>query len=212
LKGTEHLLKRSELTSSKGPEHRLAHLVSDVTNPLFVAVPTFLVIALTTAPDLFHAVFWWAVAVFGISLAPFLFVLGGVRSGHFSDHHVSVRQQRFLPLLFGLGCMAITWILLSVLGASRVLIATVTAGIVACCIAILITRRWKISLHLVGMAGAVTVLVLLFGPFLLLLGPLVALVAWARWQVGAHTVLQAVAGTVLAVGVTLALFWVFGVL
>jgi membrane-associated phospholipid phosphatase len=108
--------------------------------------------------------------------------------------------------------MAITWILLDVLGASRVLIATVTAVIVACCIAILITRRWKISLHLVGMAGAVTVFVLLFGPLFLLLGPLVALVAWARWQVGAHTLLRAAAGTVLAVSVTMALFWVYGVL
>lgn len=152
------------------------------------------------------------VAVLGVSIAPLLFVWRGVRKGHYSDHHVSKREQRFIPLLFGLGCMAAAFILLYFLGTSRVLIATVTAVIVACGISLLITRHWKISLHLVGMAGAVTVFTLMFGPRLLLLSPLVALVAWARWQVRAHTVLQALAGTALAVSVTVAVFWLFGLL
>jgi len=64
----------------------------------------------------------------------------------------------------------------------------------------------------VGMAGAVTVFCLLFGFSFLLLSPLVLLVAWARWQVRAHTPLQALAGTILAVGVTLITFWLFGAL
>jgi hypothetical protein len=62
------------------------------------------------------------------------------------------------------------------------------------------------------MAGAVTVLVLLFGPLFLLLSPLVVLVGWARWKVRSHTLLQALAGTALAVSVTVTLFWMFGVL
>lgn len=191
---------------------RLAHLVSEVSNPLFVALPTFLVIALATAPNVFHALLWWMIAVLGISIAPFLFILRGVRQGRYSDHHVSVREQRLIPLVFGLGCMAIAFILLYALDVSRVLIATVTAVIVACGISLLITRYWKISLHLVGMAGAVTVFTLMFGPRLLLLSPLVVLVGWARWQVRAHTVLQACVGAALAVGVTVGIFWLFGVL
>jgi hypothetical protein len=66
--------------------------------------------------------------------------------------------------------------------------------------------RWKVSLHLGGVAGSVTVFVLLFGPLLLVLSPLVALVGWARWRVGAHTVAQAVVATVLAVGITVSTF------
>lgn len=190
----------------------LAHIISEVSNPLFVALPTFLVIALVTAPDVPHALLWWAVAILGISIAPFLFILRGVRRGRYSDHHVSVREQRFIPLLFGLGSMVASFVLLYYLSVSRVLIATVTAVIVACGISLLITRYWKISLHLVGMAGAVTVFVLLFGPRFLLLSPLVALVGWARWQVQAHTALQACVGASLAIGVTVAIFRLFGVL
>lgn len=201
-------MKISYQESSK----RLAHIISEISNPLFVALPTFLVIAFATAPDIPHALLWWVVAVLGISIAPFLFVLRGVRQGQLSDHHVSVREQRFIPLLFGLGCMAAAFVLLYVLGAPQVLIATVTAVIVACGVSLLITRYWKISLHLVGTAGAVTVFALLFGPRLWLLSPLVIVVGWARWQVRAHTVLQACVGASLAIGVTVGTFWVFRVL
>lgn len=205
-------MKKLALPSSQGLWGWLAHIISEISNPLLVALPTFLIIALSSAPDVSHALLWWMVAVLGVSIAPLLFVWRGVRKGHYSDHHVSKREQRFIPLLFGLGCMAAAFILLYFLGTSRVLIATVTAVIVACGISLLITRHWKISLHLVGMAGAVTVFTLMFGPRLLLLSPLVALVAWARWQVRAHTVLQALAGTALAVSVTVAVFWLFGLL
>jgi hypothetical protein len=200
--------------SEKGIGGRLARDISEISNPLFVAVPVFLVIALASSPNVLRALFWWIVAVAGISITPYLFVLHGVRKGRYSDHHVSIREQRFIPLLYGTAAAAIAFVLLLALQASRVLIATVIAVIVVLIIATAITQywKWKISLHLVGMAGAVTVIVLTFGPLWLLLSPLVVLVAWARWKVGAHTPLQAVAGMALAVGVTFIIFWVFRVL
>jgi hypothetical protein len=66
--------------------------------------------------------------------------------------------------------------------------------------------RWKVSLHLVGSGGRPTMFVLLVGPILLVLTPLVALVGWARWRVGAHTVAQAAVATVLAVVITVGTF------
>jgi hypothetical protein len=38
----------------------------------------------------------------------------------------------------------------------------------------------------------------------------VVLIAWARWKLEAHTLLQAVTGAVLAVAVTVTTFWFFG--
>lgn len=192
------------------PGARLAHTISNITNPLFVALPTFLLIALVTAPDWQHALLWWSIIVGGISIAPYLFILRGVHRGHFSDHHVSIREQRFMPLLFGLGCVFTALLLLLLLHASRSLILTVVGALVALVLATAITRFWKISLHLVGMAGAVTVFCIMFGPRAALLTPLVAIVAWARWKVGAHTLLQALAGTALAVSVTITIFYLFG--
>jgi membrane-associated phospholipid phosphatase len=122
-----------------------------------------------------------------------------------------MREQRITPLLFAIGCVILAFVLLIVLHASRPLIATVTAVLVACTIATVITKYWKISFHLVGVAGAVTVLWLMFGPLAAVLVPMVVLVAWARWRVGAHTPLQALAGTVLAVSVTVGTCWLFGI-
>lgn len=87
--------------------------------------------------------------------------LRGVLQGRSSDHHVSICEQRPLPLLFVIGCMSLAFVLLAVLHASRVLIATAIAGIVASNLSLLITRYWRISLRLVGIAGAVTIPVLL---------------------------------------------------
>jgi membrane-associated phospholipid phosphatase len=168
-----------------------------------------LLIAWYSAPDVLHAFLWWIVTIAGISIAPLLFVRRGVRRGYYTDHHVSVREQRFVPLLFGLVSIATTFVLLLVLHVAIVLIATVSAVIVSLVISIVVTRFWKISLHLVGIAGSVTVFILLFGPLFLLLSPLVVLVGWARWKVHAHTPLQGVAGTVLAVSSTIVVFWLF---
>jgi hypothetical protein len=89
---------------------------------------------------------------------------------------------------------------------SRALLATVAPVVIGVLIATAITHglRWKVSLHLGGIAGSVTVFVLLFGTVLLVLSPLVALVGWARWRVGAHTVAQAVV-------ITVGTFWVMRV-
>jgi hypothetical protein len=60
------------------------------------------------------------------------------------------------------------------------------------------------------MSGAVTVLVLMFGRLYLFLIPLLVVGAWARWKVGAHTLMQTAAGVALGAGATITLFWTFG--
>ncbi len=201
---------RDDRSASNERTNRLARIVSEVGNPLFVALPTFLIVALDTAPNWQRGVLWWIVTTIGISAAPLIFVYQGVRQGRYSDHHLSVRTQRLVPLLVGLLCAAIALILLLALQASSALLATVAAVLICGICTLAITTRWKVSFHLVGAAGAATVLTLLFGPIGLVLIPFVALVGWARWRVGAHTVAQAIGGTALAVVITVGMFRIFG--
>lgn len=196
------------------PWLRLAQMVSLIANPLLVALPLYLVVALATAPNITQGLLWWVVTATGISAAPLLFVWRGVRSGRYTDHHVSQREQRLIPLSFALGCMVMVFVLLLLLKASPALMATVTAMITSFVVALMITQfaRWKISLHLIGITGAIITLGLVVEPHLFFLAPLILLVGWARWQVHAHTPLQALAGTVLAGSVLVVTFWFFGVL
>jgi membrane-associated phospholipid phosphatase len=72
--------------------------------------------------------------------------------------------------------------------------------------AITVALKWKISVHTAGIAGPTTALVRALGlecaPLFLLLAP----VAWARYELKAHTPGQLVAGAIVAAAVTSAVF------
>lgn len=196
--------------AAETPGEKFAHRISLLTNPLFVALPLFLAVALHSAPDIAHALLWWLIIAVGITGAPFFFIRLGVRQGRYTDDHVSNRTQRFVPLSFGLLCMILVFIALLFLSVPTMLLATIIAALIslACALAITQFLSFKISLHMIGSAGAVTTCVLLFGPLLLLLAPLGILIGWARWKVHAHTILQACTGTLLAVLLTVTIFWI----
>jgi hypothetical protein len=192
---------------------KLAQTLSVVTNPLYVALPIFLLVALHTAPDLLRGFVWWVVTVVCITVAPLWFIWRGVHRGELSDGHLSIREQRIVPLLFGLVCAGVALVVLLLLQVSASFLATIVAVLVAGVVTLIITRYWtKISLHLIGITGAVTVLLLVFGPLLLVVSPLIVLVGWARWRLRAHTLLQMGISVVLAVGVTVGIFRLFGVI
>ncbi len=169
--------------------------------------------ALRTAPAIPSGLLWWLVTSLGISIAPLLHVYVGVRAGRYRDHHLSLRQERLIPFVVGIVGASSALALLLLSHASRAFLATVTAVVVGAALAMGITHgaRWKISLHVSGIVGAITVLALVFGWPALLLVPLVPLVGWARWRLGAHTPAQAVAAMLISVAVTVAAFWLLGV-
>jgi hypothetical protein len=201
-------------TEAETTAEKIAHRISVVGNPLFVALPLFLFVAWKTAPDLPRALLWWIITSAGVTGIPFFFIRRGVRKGTYTDDHVSIREQRFIPLSVGLGSMILVFLLLILLGAALPYLASLTSSLVSLALVLAITQlvRYKVSLHMVGITGSVTLCSLLFSPWFLLLSPLVILLGWARWQVRAHTVLQACAGFFLAIAVTWATLWLFRVL
>ena len=87
--------------------------------------------------------------------------------------------------------------LFAMLGAPPALVALMIAGVSGIGVALLITLRWKISVHVGALAGIIVVCTILIGPQALIVAPLVPLVAWARVELGAHTPAQAIAGGVI---------------
>lgn len=197
----------------KAWDRRLAAVISVVANPGYVALPTLLIVALSSAPCLGTGLLWWLVTVIGISGVPLLFIAQGVRSGRYSDRHLSRREHRVVPLLVSLVSVGATFAVLVLMQASRALLATIIAVLLGGVLALAITHgaRWKISLHTGGITGTVTVFVLLFGTPALLLVPLIPMVAWARCRVRAHTLAQVIAAAVLALVVTVGVFRVLAV-
>ncbi|TVX95301.1 hypothetical protein [Cohnella terricola] len=194
------------------PGFRLAYAISFLFHPFVVVMPLFLIVSLQFASNAIEAIIWWLLIVAGVSAAPFAFIRRGVVKGKLADHDISKREQRLVPFLYTIGCMAISLALLLALRVPVELLATFTGMISAVALALLVTQlaRWKISLHLIGISGAVLTLGLLVSAWYFSLTPLIALVGWARWRVKAHTPTQAAAGVFLASVVTIAVCILYG--
>jgi membrane-associated phospholipid phosphatase len=69
-----------------------------------------------------------------------------------------------------------------------------------------ITVKWKISVHSAVSSGAVAMLALAYGPWMLAGYVLVALVGWSRIALRDHTPAQVVAGAALGAAIAFATF------
>jgi membrane-associated phospholipid phosphatase len=185
---------------------RAARMVTEVLAPAPIVATLPLVVAWHTTSTVAAAMAWGVTASLFASVLPFAVILVGVRHGRLTDHHVGVRQQRALPMLMGTASVLIGLALLVALHAPRELVALVAAMMVGLSVSLLVTLWWKVSVHTAVAAGAAMVLVLVFGPALLVVWPLVGLIGWSRVQLGDHTPAQVLVGAVLGAGVAATVF------
>jgi len=188
-----------------GRGQRLARIVTEVTAPAVLVTILLVVVGWESAAGGPGGLGWGLLAALFASVVPFAYIVGGVRRGRLTDHHVGVRQQRRVPLLVGVASAAVGLTLLAALGAPRPLLALVIAGMVGLVVAVTVSHWWKMSIHTGVATGSVVVLVLVFGPVLLVSWPLVGLVGWSRVRLGDHTPAQvsigAAVGGLIAGGV-----------
>ncbi|SCL59543.1 PAP2 superfamily protein [Micromonospora citrea] len=188
---------------------RIARLVTELTAPAVLVSLLTVAVGWHSARGV-HGLAWGLLATLFVSGIPFAYIVGGVRRGRFTDHHVGVREQRRVPLLFGLCSVAAGLALLAVLGAPRPVLALAAAGLVGLVVAVAVSHWWKMSIHSAVAAGTVVVLVSTFGAALLATAPLLVLVGWSRVRLRDHTVPQVLAGGLLGALVAGFVFAVLG--
>ncbi|MEV4366894.1 hypothetical protein AB0J71_07490 [Nonomuraea sp. NPDC049637] len=193
----------------------MADLVAKrVTNLL---APQVLVIVMPPAVGLLAQ--GWTGAAWGLVASAFCggvpaaVIALGVRSGRLDSHHIVDRARRTGPLLAAVAAVLAALALLVLLGAPRLLVATVTAMLVALAVTVPITTRWKISFHAAVSAGTVVVLahVLPAVPVAIAGAAVVALVCWARVRLAHHTWAQVAAGALTGTATTWVTLALFGV-
>lgn len=182
-----------------------ARCISWLLHPFFV--PLYLILALLFAPTFFSRYplavkiyLVWVIVLFTLVLPALSLVV--LRSlGKLTDYRIDRRRERRLPLMLGaifyLLCALALVKVPSIFLLRKAMIAA--AGCEIACL--LVTLRWKISLHLTGM-GAVVAFVSLLGIAGVgdLLGPLLAavvgsgLLASSRLYLGCHNGSQILAG------------------
>lgn len=202
---------RNEVSNSRGVT-QLATLISKILNPQYVAIPLFWFVSHRSSSGFTNALRWFAICTCSIIIPVFLFTTVQVKRGHFTDAHVSVRQQRTQLYIFGGTWVLICLIMAIYLHAPPAVIAMLLAMLVSNSVAMLINLFWKVSVHTGGITGAAVVLIILFGTVALPMILLVFLMGWARFTLKKHTISQIVAGALVAAIITVLVFYLFGLL
>jgi membrane-associated phospholipid phosphatase len=189
-------------------DRSMARWVSRVASPPLLAVTGVLVAAVEATGV---AAWWWAAFLLTLSVGvPSGFVFYLVKRGKVTDFDVFVRSQRFWPYILSLVCGGLSWLVLAMGHAPRLMIVLSGASVSQGLLMFLINTRWKISAHAASTAGIAVIIWQILGtpaaPVLLV----IPLVAWSRVRLGRHTLLQVVAGAALgaAVFLTALVFWI----
>ena len=185
---------------------RVARLVGEVLSPPPILAVLALVVAWDSSPTPAMAVVWGGIAAVSASVLPYALILRGVRRGRLTDRNISLREQRVRFAAVAIASILTGLTVLAAFDAPAEMVALQASIAVGVACGWVITLWWKISVHAAIAAGAATVLLLVFGPALLVVWPIVALIAWSRVQVGDHTPAQVLAGIALGIVVNATIF------
>jgi membrane-associated phospholipid phosphatase len=190
----------------------LARIFSTVCNPFLTSFALFVVLAHVKAqdlPDFWHLLF---ASTFFTSIGPMLYVLWLYSTDRIADLDMSVRSEReavfgIFVIFYTLGTVAL-WLI----HAPTLITASMAGYAAASLVTQYITRYWKISTHAIGITAPLVVLIYLFGPQPLPFLVLIPIVGWSRIYLGAHSLLQVLAGTLLGGASVLVFFRCFHLL
>jgi hypothetical protein len=184
-----------------------ARVVSDILSPPVVWAALVFPIALRGASTPAKGLLWAAIYITLVCLLPVLYIATMVKLGYITDIHMKVRKQRIVPLIVSISCTAIAWGAMRALGAPPLLPVFALFMLVQLAIISLVTLVWQISIHAISISGAAIASGALFGWVAALMAlPLVVLVGAARLKLRRHTPAQVVAGTLVGVGISAAMF------
>jgi len=179
---------------------RAAEIISTMLNPLFVAAPTLLALLISERPSNLPALALVVLAFGTVVPLAILYVL--VRRGALPDMHILNREDRSVAFVSVMSSYVLGAILLLLASAPPIVTAVILCYLGNSLIMMLISIRWKISIHASGITGPVTVLTYSLGAVGLFLFGLAVPVGWARIRLGVHTLSQVVAGALLTVATT----------
>ena len=175
---------------------RLAKTISALTNPPIICIPLFIIICLTLSVDNLwqFPVLEMISLIFASILTMAIILYWAKKTGN--DNDISKRQDRLTPLIVGTVSYFIGFLVSIFLGMNDFLTFLFLCYSINTFIVMLITTRWKISIHTTGLSGPVCALIILLGPVGAVFGLIYPVLIWSRVTLKKHTMAQAIAGGV----------------
>ncbi|MET9462167.1 hypothetical protein ABZY05_45610 [Streptomyces canus] len=144
---------------------------------------------------------WGVVASVFTAVLPTLILRLGEHRQYWGDRHVCRRQDRIVAAPGVMASVITGTALLYRFDAPVEVRALVTAMLTVLLALLVITFFWKVSVHSAVASGALTILTTVFGPWLLVLAPLVVLIGCSRIRLRRHTAAQVGVGFLIGAAV-----------
>ena len=174
----------------------IAKTISVIFNPLVVS-PFVFYILIFNDHNINNYLFF-LIAVFFCSILPFSSILYFKKIGKISSLEAPIRKQRLELLMMSSLFNSIAFILLKYFDASNIVQGLMFCYAINTAVTWLITRYWKISIHMIGLGGPFVALLLSGYNNLFLMTVIIILVYLSRIKLKAHNHAQLIAGTFLA--------------
>jgi hypothetical protein len=174
----------------------LARIVSIAGHP-------FLLILLTVAAST-RSWRWAGVIAAGMILPMMVVVSRNVRRGRWSDFDVSRHEQRAGLYLLAAPLLAVSAVVLYLLGAGAAMMRGVAAAAAMLAVGFAANRFLKTSMHMMCAGYCAVLLTRLYPWSASATVPFALAIAWSRWKLGRHTVAEIAFG--LTLGVVAAMF------
>ncbi|MCW4048255.1 MAG: hypothetical protein NWE89_00830 [Candidatus Bathyarchaeota archaeon] len=180
----------------------LAKAVTLVFNAPLLAVLTYLYIYEFNRPE--PSLSLLGVATFFSGVLPVLIILYMKRSGIVHDMMVERHEDRIKPFIGAIVSYLLGIIALVYLRAPIEMLYLMACYTVNSLVMMLITLRYKVSIHAAGIAGPATFLVHQYSVSLWPFTILAAVVCWARYELDMHSLGQLTLGLILSALLTYA--------
>ena len=179
---------------------KTAKTISTITNPPIICIPLFLIICLALSFtqgrfDFNRFIVLEIVSLIFASILPMAIILFWAKKLG-TDSDISNRSDRYMPLIVGIISYFIGFLICNILKLDNFLTCLLLCYTINTGVILLITTKWKISVHTTGLSGPVGALILLLGPFGALFGIIYPILIWSRVLLKKHTLAQAISGGV----------------
>lgn len=179
---------------------KAAKTFSTFTNPPIICIPLFFIIclALSFTENGFNLSKFIALEVISLvfaSILPMAIIVFWAKKLN-TDSDISNRSDRYTPLIVGIISYFIGFLICFFLGLDNFLTCLLLCYSINTGVVLIITTKWKISVHTTGLSGPVGALILLLGPSGALFGILYPILIWSRVLLKKHTLAQAITGGV----------------
>lgn len=188
---------------------KVAKWVSVVTNAPIICIPAFLVLCwIFLANDIGKFILVESVCFIFTSFASMAIILIWAKKLN-TDKDISNREDRPIPLIVGACCYFIGFLTLIFIGAPQIISFLLLCYTCNTLVIMLISTKWKISIHTTGLIGPAAAMILVLGKWGILLGLLYPIVIWSRVTLKKHTMAQAVIGGLNAYFLTIVEIFIF---